>query len=88
MDSNIISATNKKKLISLCEFSDKTLFKLIYRASRDGFEAKNFHKKCDSIGNTLVVIKSSENTIFGGFTKVKWSSSYGWESDITSFIFR
>lgn len=22
-------------------------FKLLYRASRDGFEAKNFHKKCD-----------------------------------------
>ncbi|CAG8474088.1 2315_t:CDS:2 [Acaulospora morrowiae] len=33
-------------------------FKLIYRASRDGFKVENFHKNCDNQGPTLVVIKS------------------------------
>ena len=57
MKSKVINFSNKNELISLCEFSDQTSFKLIYRGSRDGFESVNFHQKCDGIGNTLVVIK-------------------------------
>jgi hypothetical protein len=31
---------------------------LIYRASRDGFEAKDFHGKCDNQGATLIIVKA------------------------------
>jgi hypothetical protein len=29
---------------------------LIYRGSRDGFEASDFHQKCDEIQNTITLI--------------------------------
>ena len=39
-------------------------FELLYRASRDGFKADNFHSKCDNQGQTLSLIKSKKQKIF------------------------
>ena len=48
-------------------------WRLLYRASRDGFEAESFHLKCDYKGPTVTVVKSG-NFIFGGFTEAAWRS--------------
>ena len=39
--------------------------KLLYRASRDGWNASDFHRTCDGKGATLTVVKSSDGYIFG-----------------------
>ena len=44
---------------------------LLYRASRDGWAASNFHSCCDNRGPTVTVVKSG-NYIFGGFTEENW----------------
>ena len=49
--------------------------KLLYRGSRDGFEAKSFHEKCDNKGETLTIIESKDNYIFGGYTEINWDST-------------
>ena len=46
-------------------------WRLLFRASRDGFAALKFHSKCDNKGPTITVVKSGEN-IFGGFTEKAW----------------
>ena len=48
-------------------------WRLLFRASRDGFAASAFHSKCDNKGPTVTVVKSSAN-IFGGFTEKPWTS--------------
>ena len=48
---------------------------LLYRGSRDGFEAKTFHEKCDIKGETLTIIESKDNFIFGGYTEINWDST-------------
>ena len=49
-------------------------WKLIYRASEHEYSAKSFHEYCDDVkGPTLIVIKSSEGWIFGGYTTKSWS---------------
>ena len=48
-------------------------WKLIYRASEHEYTAESFHKYCDNKGPTLIVIKSSEGWIFGGYTTKSWS---------------
>ena len=45
---------------------------LVYRASRDGDLAKDFHFKCDFIGPNLTLIKTKKKYIFGGFTIKTW----------------
>ena len=48
-------------------------WRLLFRASRDGFAASAFHSKCDNKGPTVTVVKSGAN-IFGGFTEKPWTS--------------
>jgi hypothetical protein len=58
------------------EFSGKR-FTLLWRASRDGFDAQAFHNRCDGHANTLTLIEDTEGNIFGGFTPVAWESRKG-----------
>ena len=47
-------------------------YKLVYRASRDGDESKNFHQKCDLIGPNIVLVKTKKGYTFGGLTTKSW----------------
>jgi hypothetical protein len=60
---------------------------LIYRASRDDFGASSFHSKCYNISNTVTIIKTTSNSVFGGFTSAKWTSNGGSTYDSNAFIF-
>ena len=64
-------------------------FNLLYRASRDGFGADDFHQRCDYKGPTLIVIKDNQNEIFGGFTSKSWifSISGHMNADNRAFLF-
>ena len=50
-------------------------WKLIYTASKYGYTAKSFHEFCDNAKPTLVIIKSDEGYIFGGYTTQTWNGS-------------
>ena len=50
-------------------------WKLLYRASEHDYTAESFHEYCDDKWPTLVMIKSTEGWIFGGYTTQSWS---GW----------
>ena len=58
-------------------FGSDRKWKLLYRASKDGYTASSFHSCCNGKGPTLVVIKSTEGWIFGGYTTQSWSSNSG-----------
>ena len=62
--------------------------KLIYRATRDGDSYDNFFNKCNGINNIVLLIKSNNNSIFGGFTKVgfKKVSDKKYKDDL-AFVF-
>jgi hypothetical protein len=47
-------------------------FSLLWRGSRDGFTASEFHRRCDGHANTLIVILDTDGNIFGGFTPAEW----------------
>jgi hypothetical protein len=58
----------------LFEDFKKKRFTLLWRASRDGFGARDFHSRCNGHPNTLTVILDTNGNIFGGFTPVQWES--------------
>lgn len=63
-------------------------FKLIFRATRDGHFANNFHQKCDGIPKTITIIKTKKNIIFGGYINNKWNSNDEWiQNDEKCFLF-
>ena len=69
-DSVILSSDQRQTLINWLKESRTIIndsVKLLYRASRDGWAASNFHSCCDSKGPTVTVVKSG-NYIFVGYT--------------------
>ena len=86
--SQILKDKQLLDLIKVCEFSLKDKWTLLYRGSRDGFGAANFHAKCDNHKNTLTILKAHDTSyIFGGFTSVTWNGSYQYKSDPNAFLF-
>jgi hypothetical protein len=83
IDSLILTVTEKNSLTEI--MNNLVEVNLIYRASRDGFEASSFHSKCDNISNTVTIIKTTSDSVFGGFTSASWSSYNGY--DANAFIF-
>ena len=59
---------------------------LLYRATRDGFAASNFHSNCDGKENTVTIIETKTNYVFGGYTAAKWHSN-GYISDSNTYVF-
>ena len=53
---------------------EKFGWQLCYRASDDGWKAKDFHRKCDDVGSTVTLVKC-KNNIFGGYTDQSWKTS-------------
>ena len=86
-DSKILNEQLMADLMRVCQFLDGQKFKLLYRASRDGFEASNFHSKCDNIYKTITIVKSRNGNIFGGYTALFWDQSSGYKTDNNAFIF-
>ena len=62
-------------------------YKLIFRASRNGYRAENFHENCDGKNNTIVFIQARNGRRFGGFTEAKWDKSNGYKSGEHGFLF-
>jgi hypothetical protein len=85
--SQILSSQQSFDLIKVCEFSLKDKWTLLYRGTRDGFAAANFHSKCDGHSNTLTILKvHGTSYIFGGFASVSWDGSGQYKSDPSAFL--
>jgi hypothetical protein len=49
-------------------------YTLLYRATRDGDLADDFHRCCDRKGKTVTVILTYTNNVFGGYSDKEWES--------------
>ena len=87
--SSIIKSKEEWNLIYNNISKEKELkSELIYKSLIDGDEALDFHKKCDNIPNTIILIKTKSGKRFGGFSSEIWENSpYTWKSDNKAFLF-
>ncbi|XP_025153304.1 uncharacterized protein LOC105191443 isoform X2 [Harpegnathos saltator] len=51
----------------------KQSWRLIYRASSHGYSAASFHRHCDNISPTYVIVLGMRGEICGGFSDSPWS---------------
>jgi hypothetical protein len=88
LDSNILS--------EICGFPTilndlkNIAFELLYRGSRDGFKMNEFHQRCDGRNRMLVLIKTTKENIFGGYTPLVWDSTtkdYKKDESMGTFLF-
>ena len=63
-------------------------YKLLYRKSENDLSYETFHRLCDNQGPTLVLFKTSEGYVFGGYTPLDWDIvTEGWKNDNETFVF-
>ena len=56
-------------------FQNKEInFNLLYRATRDGDNTINLHKKCDKYKNVIIFMKSEQGNRYGGFSNIGWEN--------------
>eukprot|EP01083_Nonionella_stella_P058006 152039_1 len=63
-------------------------WKLLLRASRDGYNGHSFHRLTDNKRNTVCVVQTNSNNVFGGYVSIPWqtqNASYG--ADPQAFVF-
>lgn len=88
LNSNIITDCCLRDTLIGMVPEDPVKFKLLYRGSEHGFSLDCLHKKCDGLDPTLIIIHSSEDRVFGGFTDLEWQSKGGGKKgNSASFIF-
>ena len=61
--------------------------KCVYKASKDGFSAVDFHEKCDGRGSGLVIILTGSGKKFGGFNPLGWESTDDYGNTNAAFLF-
>lgn len=70
-----IGPAEKKYLVRWCRAAG---FQRIYDTYNYKFNAEEFHKRCDGVGPTLVLIQANSEhgtRVFGGYTGIPWQSS-------------
>jgi hypothetical protein len=83
---------NGNHLLTIVSWIDKSWYiskdnpysvNLLYRASRDGFEAAKFHELCDNKGPTIMISKLKENDrLIGGYNPLSWQLYNDHKNDI------
>ena len=90
-DSVILSNQQMLELMNLCKLPLNLKWSLIYRATRDGFGAADFHSKCDTSCNSLVIIRAKNGNVFGGYTERSWFNNQlqqsVYKADFNAFLF-
>ena len=87
--SDIITNINELDIINkrLLRQNKRTVYTLIYKATRDGDKAETFHTMCDSYNHTLVLIKTIKGRKFGGYAYEKWEGEDISKVDNRAFLF-
>jgi hypothetical protein len=87
--SSMILREDELWINAVMSWLDGRSFELLYRASRDGWTSGDFHRFCDNRGPTLVVVRSSNGFVFGGYAAAAWNTNgaYFQSSGNASFVF-
>lgn len=93
-ESSIINNDVEKKIKIfewIIEKANKNIqkFELIFKMSVNGNRSEDFYKYCENQGPTLLIIKTTNNNIFGGFTPLNWEKDFQEKMDQSNqtFIF-
>ena len=83
----ILKKEDKKLLNNWILPNKKIKFVLKYNASRDGCDTEIFHEKCDNLGKSLIICRTSNGITIGAYTSTGIEKKKGYKSDPEAFLF-
>ena len=87
--SAILNNNERKKeyINKILEWTGYKSMELLYRGTRDGMTANNFHDKCDNKGKTICLFLNDKDNIFGGYSSIPWTNNEGNKTANDCFLF-
>eukprot|EP01083_Nonionella_stella_P169325 573951_1 len=95
-DSVILNSKDTQMFVQLLQLADtkrnietefESEYKLLYRATNDGWKYDTFFDKCKDAKQTLTIIQTDSNNVFGGYTSIPWRNDNRWRVDDAAFLF-
>lgn len=86
MNTTILTYAEIAKLYELGGYTSNRSFQLLYRGSRDGFAASNFHSKADNNPNTLIIALSKFGYVIAAFASQWWNGCSCSRSDNSIYL--
>ena len=83
----ILKKEDKKTVNQWISPNKKIKFALKYNAKRDGCDTNIFHEKCDNLGKSLIVCKTSSGLKIGAYMTTDIEKKKGFKSDPNAFLF-
>ena len=83
----ILKKEDIKTLNSWISPNNKIKYVLKYNSKRDGCDTEIFHEKCDNIGKSLIVCKTSTGITIGAYMSTNIEKKKGFKSDPNAFLF-
>ena len=79
----------KNKLLSKLKYkiNHNINYNLLYKATTDTDNIKIFHQKCNTIKNTLILLQTTQDIKFGGYTTQTWEGDNIYKKDENAFLF-
>ena len=74
-------------LQKIFEWTGGKNMELLYRGTRDGMSAQEFHNRCNNKGPTISLFKNERGYLFGGYASIDWISCNNYRSAPDSFVF-
>lgn len=71
------------KLIS----NKRLITSLYYKGSIHGWNARDFHSRCDKRGPTISLFKIKDGDCIGGYTSASWTADDKYVNDKEAFLF-
>ena len=81
----LLSAELETSLVAGTSLQDKEL-KCVYKGSKDGWSAIDFHQCADEKGSALVVGLTRSGQLFGGFNPLGWRSTDDYYQSNAAFL--
>ena len=75
-----------RPLLARTNLRDRKL-KLAYSSKRDGFSSQSFHKKVDAQGPGIVLVRTIDGVICGGYNPCGWVNLGEARGNIAAFLF-
>jgi len=85
---DFLRSEEKAYLHELLEPLSQKMGDLLYIASVDGDDISDFFTVYGNESPTLIIIESTNGTVFGGYTDKVWSKSVTWQTSSNAFLFR
>lgn len=85
---DLLRLEEKSYLHELLKPLSKKMGDVLYIASKDGDDILDFRTACGSLSPTLIIVESTNGTVFGGYTDADWSSTEQWRTSSSAFLFR